>query len=82
MTDPRHESRGGVERDRLGVRVGDRGTKAGWIAAALLAAVVGGGLIFYAMSDRRDTAAVIPDATTGHSTRTPAPMTQPPATDR
>jgi hypothetical protein len=51
-----------------------------WIVGAFVAAAVIGGVAFYAMSNRRQTPAAIPDANTGQSA--PAPATPPTATNR
>ena len=47
-----------------------------WIAAAVVALLVAGGIAYFAMGDRQ-TAGVAPDTTTGQATR-PAPAPSPP----
>jgi hypothetical protein len=83
MSDPRFEDRDNLARPDLERERFARSAPAdsgAWIAAGVVALLLAGGIAYFAMSDRSQTAGTAPDATTGQSTRpapAPAPSTAP-----
>ncbi len=84
MSDPRFYGRPS-ERDKFETLYRPSARQRRWAAAVVVAVVVAfAGIAFHAASNRSDTAAVLPDTTTGEGSRTPAPNmpATPPATNR